>query len=614
MKRRLAAAALACAAIAAAGDLRAQQVPPRDLWPQATSAARDGDFDVAAKRADDLLTTGRTYGIKTYPEYAASAAGLASQTEKSNPAMTKWALTAAAQLDANSPDVAFSAADRAGRRQAWGEAIPLVIRGFTRMLGDYRARLLSRADLFIVAALAIVLTTILLAIALFIRYGRAMAHDFRERLSSRFTGGSVTVLAFALLFLPIFLWLGPMWLLFYWLAIFFPYAGAAERIAIAVLLLLVALLPVAAEFNTSRIAGVESPVVMSALSSRDQAYQPEALRRLQELVAVVPDHPVLQLLAGNMQSFEGNEEQAQQHYNRAIELRRTYAGAHVNLGNLLFMNNEFQAAMTAYEKAQRADPDLAIAYYNHSVASGETYKFDQQSKMLDNARKADPAFVERVTRVPPPQKIVMYSPSIAEAWSVTTEMSKRPAARALFGNYASFDFVRSSVNPMTIGALVSLLLALLLWLRRRRVGLANACIKCGRTFCPRCKSARESTTYCTQCIHIYLKRDGVSIDTKRKKLEEVTSHQTGMVRRNKVFATFLPGSAQMMEGRIIAGVLGAFVFGVLVAIAILVGRLAPAIGPAADVAQLMVRIVSITLAVIVWFVLAMPVYRRRSVA
>jgi tetratricopeptide (TPR) repeat protein len=614
MKRRLAAAALACAAIAAAGDLRAQQVAPRDLWPQATSAAREADFDAANKRAGDLLTTGRTYGIKTYPEYAASAAGLGSQTEKSNPEMAKWALTTAPQLDPNSPDVAFSEADRAGRREAWGEAVPLVFRGFTRMLGDYRARLLSRADLFIVASLAIVLTTILLAIALFIRYGRAMAHDFREILSSRFSGGSVTVLAFALLFLPIFLWLGPMWLLLYWLAIFFPYAGAAERIAIIVLLILVALLPIAAEFNASRIAGVESPVVMSALSSHDQAYQPEALRRLQELLAVVPDHPVLQLLAGNMQSFEGNEEQAQQHYNRAIELRRMYAGAHVNLGNLLFMNNEFQAAMTAYEKAQRADPDLAIAYYNHSVASGETYKFDQQTRMLESARKADPAFVERVTRVPPPQKIVMYSPSIAEAWSVTAEIAKRPAARALFGNYASFDLLRSGANPMTIGALVSLLLAILLWVKRRRAGLANACIKCGRTFCPRCKSARESTTYCTQCIHIYLKRDGVSIDTKRKKLEEVTSHQTGMIRRNKVFATFLPGAAQMLEGRLITGVIGAFFFGVFVAIAVFVGRLAPAIGPAADVAQLMVRIVFIVLAVILWFVLAMPVYRRRSVA
>ena len=628
MKRSLAAIAIVLAVITAADALRAQtdtplvlgggggsaQASPRDLWPQAAAAAREGDYEVATKRTGDLLTTGRTYGIKTFPQYAASASGLASQMETSEAELSNWAAKAATQLDGGSPATVFSEADRAGRRKAWGQALPLVLRGFTRIMRDYRSSLLARADLFIVAALAIVLTAILLALAMFIRYGRSMAHDFRERLSSRFTGGSVSVLAFALLFLPVFLWLGPVWLLFYWLAIFFPYAAIGERIAIGVLLILIALLPVAADYNASRVAAVESPVVLAALSSGNQAYQPEALRRLQELIAVVPDHPVLHVLAGNMQSFEGNEEQAQQHYNRAVELRPTYAGAHVNLGNLLFMNNEFQAAMTAYERAQKADPDLAIAFYNHSVASGETYKFDQQTRMLESARNADRGFVEDVTRVPPLQKIVMYSPPVAEAWSITAEMARRPAARALFGNYASFDLVRSAVNPVTIGAFVSLLLALVLWARRRTTGLANSCIKCGRTFCPRCKSARESTTYCTQCIHIYLKRDGVSIDTKRKKLDEVTAHHGAMIRRNRLFATFLPGAAQMLEGRIGTGVIGAFLFGLFVATAILIGRLAPAIGPAADTAQLMVRIVAIALAVMVWFAFALPVYRRRSMA
>jgi tetratricopeptide (TPR) repeat protein len=614
MKRHLAAAALALAAFAAASELRAQQVAPRELWPQATAAAREADYPAAVKRATDLQTIGRTLGIKTYPQYAVSAAALASRSETSNAELAKWAATTAGQLDGSSPAVAFSEADRAGRKKAWGQAVPLVLRGFTRILTDYRSRLLGRSDFFIVAALAVALTAILFALALFIRYGRAMAHDFREMLSSRFTGGSVSVLAFALLFLPLFLWLGPIWLLFYWLAIFFPYAGAGERLGIVIVLVALMLLPIGADYNANRIAGVESPVVMAALSSENQAYQPEALRRLQELIAVVPDHPVLHLLAGNMQSFEGNEEQAQQHYNRAVELRPTYAGAHVNLGNLLFMNNEFQASMTEYEKAQKADSNLAAAFYNDSVASGETYKFDQQTRMLESARKASPAFVERVTRVPPLQKIVMYSPSIDEAWDITAELARRPAARALFGNYASFDLARSAANPITIGALSSLLLALLLWTRRRKKGLANACIKCGRTFCPRCKSARESTTYCTQCIHIYLKRDGVSIDTKRKKLEEVTGHQTGVTRRNKLFATFLPGAAQMLEGRVVSGMLGAFLFGLLVAMAILVGRLAPAIGPTADTTQLALRIASVVLAAIVWAVLALPVYRRRSVA
>lgn len=599
--------------LAGAAGVRAQQVSPRDLWPQAAAAAREGDVEQASQRVKTLIATGRVYGIQTYPQYAAGAAALASE-QRDAPDVQKWAASAAAQLDSTSPAVAFSEADRAARETGWSAAVPIALRGFGRAFSDYRTRLLSRADLTVVAALAIAVTAVFLAIALFIRYGRSMGHDFREILSARFSGGSVSVLAFALLFLPLFLWLGPVWLVFYWFAIFFPYANLVERIGVVVLLLLAALLPPAMDYTANSMAGVESPVVVAALSSENQSYQPEALRRLQELISVVPDNATLQLLAGNMQAFEGNDEQATQHYRRAIELRPGYAGAHVNLGNLLFQDNEFVAAFTEYEKAQQADAKLAIAFYNASVASGETYKFDQQKEMQRLARAANRSLVEDLTANPPPQKVVMYNPPLREAWAVSREVARVPAARSQFGNYAAFDPVRSVVNPVTIGALLSLLLGLALWARRRRTGLANACIKCGRTFCYRCKSARESTTYCTQCIHIYLKRDGVSLDTKRKKLEEVTEHQSGVTRRNRLFATFLPGAAQMLEGRTVAGILGAFAFALFVAVAVLVGRLAPALGPAGDVAQMLVRIAAVVLAAIVWLILSLPVYRRRSAA
>jgi len=148
------------------------------------------------------------------------------------------------------------------------------------------------------------------------------------------------------------------------------------------------------------------------------------------------------------------------------------------------------------------------------------------------------------------------------------------------------------------------------WLKRRKSGLANACIKCGRTFCHRCKSARESATYCTQCIHIYLKRDGVSLATKREKLDEVHEHQTGMLRRNKLFATFLPGSAQVIEGRTIAGVIGIFLFLFFVCIALSVGRLAPAL--TGELAKTLVRALAISLAVVMWFLMTLPVYKRRA--
>jgi tetratricopeptide (TPR) repeat protein len=601
----------ALAGVATERDARAEATPPRELWPQATSAADNNDIDSAIKRTNALIDTGKAYGIKTYPLYAGSAAALARQAEKNKlNDVSGWARKAADQLDPQSPAVAFSNADAAADKQQWGAALPAVFTGFGRVLANYRTRLLSQSDILILLAIAIALTTVIFALALFIRYGRSMAHDFREILSQRFHGGSVSVLAFALLFLPVFLWLGPVWLLFYWLMIFFGYANSTERTAIIVLALLVALLPIVLDKTATWIAGVDSPVVISAIASTEQSYHPEVLRRMQELVAIVPDNPTLQMLLGNLQLQEGNEQQAAVHYRRSLELRES-AGAHVNLGNLHFLENDFGAANTEYAKAETLDPNVAIAFYNHSVASGEQYRFDEQGQKLEQAKKIDRSGIERLSANPPSQKIVIYHPSIAEAWTVSSAIAQKGNARSLFGNYAYFDPVQSALNPVTLGALLTVLAAVLLWLRRRKSGYAGSCIKCGRTFCHRCKSARESATYCTQCIHIYLKRDGVSLDTKRTKLDEVHDHHSGMLRRNRAFATFIPGSAQVLEGRTIAGIVGMFFFFLFVAIAVTVGRLAPAIGPAAQTAQLLIRSVAILLALITWFVISLPVYRRR---
>ena len=84
-----------------------------------------------------------------------------------------------------------------------------------------------------------------------------------------------------------------------------------------------------------------------------------------------------------------------------------------------------------------------------------------------------------------------------------------------------------------------------------------------------------------------------------------------MTRRNKLFATFLPGSAQVLEGRTIAGVIGMLLFLLFLSVAVLTGRLAPALGPVADTTHLFVRLLMIVLAAVTWFFLSLPVYRRR---
>jgi len=611
-KRRLVASILAWVCLGVVGA-RADQIAPRDVWSQATSAVDAGDTEGATRAANQLIEVGKQYGIKNYPQYAQSAVALARQSLKhGNRLAADWGNKYADQLDPNDAAVAFSKADEASQEQNWGRAVPTAFRGFADVFKKYRTRLLSQSDFLIVALAAIALTSIVFAIALFVRYGRSMAHDFREILGKRIHGGSVTVLAFALLFLPIFVWLGPMWLLLYWFVIFFAYAGAIERVLIIVLALIIAALPIALDLNAHWIAGVDGPVVLSAIASEEQSYYPEALHRLQDVVTVAPDSSMLRLLLGNLELQDGNEAEAASQYRRSLELRDT-AGAHVNLGNLHFLDNDFPAAIIEYSRAEELDPRLAIAFYNHSIASGETYKFDDQAKELDQAKKIDRNSIERIMSNPSGMKIVMYRPPISEAWDTSARISKSGAARALFGNYSVFDPLVSARNPMTIAGLLAAIFAPLILVKRRRHGVAGSCIKCGRTFCPRCKSARESATYCTQCIHIYLKRDGVSAATKRTKLEEVGQHQTGMLRRNKLIATFLPGSAQLLEGRTIAGVTGLFVFFFSICLALLIGRLAPVLAPG-EFAKMIVRVLAIVIAVLMWFLMTVPVYRRRAAA
>ena len=590
---------------------RAGELPPRDIWPQATSAADAGTLDAAAKKTSELTEVGKSNGIKAFPLYAVSAAAMSRQAAKQgNKTVADWGARAAATLDPNSSAVAFMGADAAAE-SSWGSALPLALHGFGNIFHNYRSRLLSRADLLITILLAIGLTMAIVAIALFVRYGRAMAHDFRELLSGRIHGGSVSVLAFALLFLPIFLWLGPVWLVFYWFIIFFGYAKTGERILIVVMALLIAAAPLALDLTSHWIAGVDSPVVMSAIAGEERSYQPDALRRMQELVNIVPDDAVLHLLIGNLYLHDGDEQQASQHYQRSVELHDS-AGAHVNLGNLHFFNNDFATAVTEYNKAETLDPRLAIAFYDDSIALGELYKFDQQAQRLDQAKKIDPNHIERISSDSLGQKVVLYRPPIPQAWTVSSDIARRGVARSLFGNYAWFDPSESVRNPLTLGAILTVILAPLIFFKRRRAGFAGSCIKCGRTFCLRCKSAHESATFCTQCIHIYLKRDGVSMATKRAKLEEVSEHQEGILARNRWLATFLPGSAQLIEGHTVAGTIAAFVFAFFVSLAVLTGRLAPVLAPG-DVARTLVRIAAIIVAVVLWLFITLPIYRRRVV-
>src|SRR5712691_4851283 len=101
MRLRLLLSALLATAYFA--TLRADQLPPRDIWPQAVIAAREGDLDRALKKTTELMETGKAYGLKRYPVYASAAAGFARQSvSEGKTDLSSWADKTSTQLDPKS--------------------------------------------------------------------------------------------------------------------------------------------------------------------------------------------------------------------------------------------------------------------------------------------------------------------------------------------------------------------------------------------------------------------------------------------------------------------------------------------------------------------------------
>ena len=144
MKRLAGSVLLACVCLGSFGA-RAEQLAPRDIWPQATAAIDTGDIATASKKTAELIEVGKASGIKTFPLYAESAASLGRHAALAgNTNIAEWSNKTAAQLDPRSPGVAFIHSDLAAAQHNWPAAITAALSGFRHTFSNYRSRLLSR--------------------------------------------------------------------------------------------------------------------------------------------------------------------------------------------------------------------------------------------------------------------------------------------------------------------------------------------------------------------------------------------------------------------------------------------------------------------------------------
>ena len=129
----------------------------------------------------------------------------------------------------------------------------------------------------------------------------------------------------------------------------------------------------------------------SAVAGR---YGKEALRELDQAIALNPGYAEAYSYRGNLYAAAGRSADALRGYDQAIALKPDYAEAYVNRGNLRAAAGRYPDALGDYDQAISLDPDLAEAWFNRGKACVRAGRMQEGLRDLDQAVALKPEYAE----------------------------------------------------------------------------------------------------------------------------------------------------------------------------------------------------------------------------
>jgi len=383
-------------------------------------------------------------------------------------------------------------------------------------------------------------------------------HDSWELGSVLFDRANAVVFAIVLVSLPLFAGLGPVWLVAYLFALVWVYMPPLQQAAAVIAwLLIVALVPAAEVWQ--QLAMREMPLaerVGEMLEHR--RIDPVTLQEFAVLEQYLDESPTFRLLLGELFRLHGDAFGARVEFQRAVLLDDSNALPFVYLGNLAFDEGNMPSAVQSFSAAVDRDPGDAIAFYNLSFAYDGSYRFQEADEARYRARELGGQEL-RELEVDRPSGGVVY-PSLGRE-TVRSFVAELPEQTRASSGLAPprLKVVEWFRSPLSLAFLCTGILGAIIAVARSRwMWTGQACVRCGKAFCERCKTSTESTKYCSQCISVFLKRDMVSIEQQTVKLAQVRRWERWTVIVHRVVAVLVPGGGQVLQGKWFRGMLIGF--------------------------------------------------------
>ncbi|MCX7830821.1 MAG: tetratricopeptide repeat protein, partial [Acidobacteria bacterium] len=226
-----------------------------------------------------------------------------------------------------------------------------------------------------------------------------------------------------------------------------------------------------------------------------------------------------------------------------------------NLGCLYYYQQRIAEAIVEWSKAIDVKPNLAVAYLNRSLGKNKQFDFEGAKEDQDKCRSLDPVLYQRFTETQMDEVMpTPYYPSLESTKIMAVEQFKH-FNKSLQGPLKPTQSRIALVYrpAFSLGTIILFGIALFVLITKKREKFARACYKCGRAYCSHCKTSLEFESFCGQCVHLYIKQDGVSPQDRMQKNYEVeVFNKKGKIIR-AILALLSPGAGHIWEGHIYSG-------------------------------------------------------------
>ena len=518
-----------------------------------------GHYDEAGEEIRGIMGLQEQKGPDRLPLLASQAVRLAEELQDRHQWSQALGLTNLALfLDARSAEAQYVRASilwRKGRTNVL-EVLKDILSPTVQGFKEIRSSRVFSVNLLSAAVWMYFSLFLLLGAVLFLKYEPLLRHQVLERTKIVATR-PVRIFFFALLYLmPLFLFLGWNWLLFFCIFLIFPYCVRKERVILSLLILLLFALPYLYRFVASSLIAQEDAWT-EAIGKVENGLQGEGTADfLSRYAEEHPEDPLSHFYFGLVLKGKGLLEKAEKEFQTSLTGLSNPGAAYNNLANIYFLQKRYQEAEEQYLKAIEADPQVASTHLNLSLLyafSPQRLRVEEARAELEKAEKLEPGITGRVQSyaIPHLDRGLLFQnlpgrEFCKRIWAPSTERDL--LAESLWGGRIRFVTLRSLV-------LFPFLFLFVLWAShwvRARGSIPKFCQQCGKVICDLCLKEGMEESSCAACHAVFHLREGVSPQDRIERL--ICQDRRGEKEKIRLrLLSFLPGAPALYLGRSLRG-------------------------------------------------------------